>query len=148
MKCAEFKERLSVLLDGEMTQPEAKALNEHISLCQDCERAYARMATLDHRVRRLPEPAVHTALASKVKAELFGEKRSTWEILPFSVWRKVPVLMLILVFALGLGNVVGKSMTSLLLDAKVDTRAEFLAQDTDHSLADTVLDISSEENLR
>jgi sigma-E factor negative regulatory protein RseA len=148
MKCAECQERLSMLLDGEMSQSDAVAVKAHISVCKDCERAYARMTALEDRLQGLPVPVVHPALASRVKAELFREERSLWESPPFHVWRKIPVLVMILALAVGLGNMAGRSMTSFLLDPRPDTRAEFLVSDTDNSLADAIFDISSEENSR
>jgi hypothetical protein len=55
---------------------------------------------------------------------------------------------MLLVLALGLGNMAGKSMTSYFLDGQPDTKAEFPTLDTDNSLADAVLDLGSEENSR
>jgi anti-sigma factor RsiW len=148
MKCADCKKRLSSFLDGEIPQAGLSALEEHMSACEECRRLYARMTVLDESLRSLHAPVPHSDLSSKVKAELFSDKRSLWECVPLSVRRTIPVLIVILMLAIGLGTMAGRSLTNLLLDRQPRAKAEFVVLDMGNSLADTVLDLGSRETSR
>jgi anti-sigma factor RsiW len=137
-----------MLVDGESTGPERVEVEKHIAVCERCKRTYERLTTLDERLRRLPATPPRTDLAAAVKTQVFGEKTGAWEGTPLALWRNVPALIMILLLAVGLGNMAGRSMVELLQSRGAETVMEIIGPEPDGSLADAVLDIHFEETSR
>lgn len=148
MDCSKWQEQLSKRLDGEATNSEVSDVMEHIAGCEGCKRTFERMGVLNDSLRSLSAPLPRTDLARAAKAVLFGKRTSSVNSSSFAVWRKVPVLIVILLLAVGLGNFAGRSMADLLQERGADTGTSFLEQHADTSLADVVLEINSQETSR
>lgn len=57
MNCEQAMEWMSVMLDGELEQPQADALRAHLETCPDCRRLMEAMEGLEQKVSSLREPA-------------------------------------------------------------------------------------------
>jgi hypothetical protein len=60
----------------------------------------------------------------------------------------VPLLALIVLLAIGVGNLAGRSMTEILVGDQSEAKLEYLLTDAGQSFSDIVLDIAVEENSR
>jgi hypothetical protein len=65
-----------------------------------------------------------------------------------SAWRPVPLFALIVLLAIGVGNLAGRSMTEILVGDQSEAKLEYLLTDAGQSFSDIVLDIAVEENSR
>ena len=63
-------------------------------------------------------------------------------------WVQVPVFAMIVLLAIGLGNLAGRSMTEILVGDQSEVKLEYLFTDAGQSFSDIVLDIAVEENSR
>jgi len=87
MKCREALDRLSLLLDCRLEQPEASEVTSHMDQCPACRDEYDRLAKLQSRLQsleRLQCPGylpdlVHIRLASARKETFLGGVRSALE---------------------------------------------------------------------
>jgi len=85
-------------------------------------------------------------LASRVKARFAQESgQPTGRLFP-SAWRQVPLFALIVLLAIGVGNLAGRSMTEILVGDQSEAKLEYLLTDAGQSFSDIVLDIAVEEN--
>ena len=87
-------------------------------------------------------------LASRVKARL-AEENAPRRIRRFPLaWAQVPVFAMIVLLAIGLGNLAGRSMTEILVGDQSEAKLEYLLTDAGQSFSDIVLNIAVEENSR
>jgi anti-sigma factor RsiW len=87
MTCQECSDRLSALLDDELTPEEIGAIRAHLLDCDACCRELALLACLDAEAARMSEPQPSDALWEKIENRLD-------EVLPGSPetnpWRSSP----------------------------------------------------------
>ena len=60
----------------------------------------------------------------------------------------MPLFAIILLLAIGLGNLAGRSMTEILAGDQSEAKLDYLLADAGQSFSDIVLDIAGEENSR
>lgn len=80
MDCAEGKERLSALLDGESTAEESRRIAEHLAVCAECRASQQGMRALDTLLARSEAPVspdFREKLFARMEAEdLLPRRRS------------------------------------------------------------------------
>jgi len=79
MSCAEMIERASAYHDGELSDPERRAVEQHLAGCEACRRRLADYEALDAALRALPDVAASPAFARRLGGRgrvlpLFGLK--------------------------------------------------------------------------
>jgi anti-sigma factor RsiW len=70
----ELEERLSALLDGELSAQEAEALREEIARRPELARRLAELAAVDAELRALPERPVPVDLRARLGARVDAER--------------------------------------------------------------------------
>ena len=73
MSCPSFQEMLSAYLDGELSPEEARSLEEHLAVCEDCRRELEELKSLVAALGSLPPPemplGLHAAIMGRVRSE-------------------------------------------------------------------------------
>jgi len=75
MSCAEMIERVSAYHDGELSDPERRAVEEHLAGCEACRRRLADYDALDAALRALPDVAASPAFARRLGGRVRGRGR-------------------------------------------------------------------------
>lgn len=148
MKCQEFQKMISPLVDGELSEASARALRTHLDSCADCRHLHERVIALDGDLRSVMVVLPSSALAEKVKENIASRRRlrEASDFLP--AWGRVPIMAMLVLIALGLGNLAGTSLTDLITPREPEATSEFSINDNGHSFADLILDLSREEAPR
>jgi predicted anti-sigma-YlaC factor YlaD len=148
MDCSDYQKHMSMLIDGELGQHSLQALESHLAACSGCRNAYERMTALNRTLKDVDLYRPPSMLASRVKARFAQESgQPTGRLFP-SAWRQVPLFALIVLLAIGVGNLAGRSMTEILVGDQSEAKLEYLLTDAGQSFSDIVLDIAVEENSR
>ena len=148
MDCSYYQKHMSMLIDDELGQHSLQALETHLAACSGCRNAYERMAVLNRALKDVDLYRPPSMLASSVKARL-AEENAPRRIRRFPLaWAQVPVFAMIVLLAIGLGNLAGRSMTEILVGDQSEAKLEYLLTDAGQSFSDIVLNIAVEENSR
>jgi anti-sigma factor RsiW len=150
MDCNECPKNISILIDGELGQQTTQALRQHLVACSTCRNTYERVAALNESLRSVSLNDPPSMLAARVKARLLrSDARNVSPDRPLRhVWGRVPLLAMIALLAIGLGNVAGRSMTEMLFSHSQEPKLEYLLTDAGQSLFDILMEIGVEENSR
>jgi len=87
-------------------------------------------------------------LAARVKVRLAEQNAPRREKRFPLAWAQVPLFAMIVLLAIGAGNLAGRSMTEILLGEQSEAKLEYLLTDAGQSFSDIVLDMGVEENSR
>jgi len=148
MDCSKYEKLISKLIDGELGETSSEALKSHLAACSVCRHTYERMAALNRSLTAVGLYRPPSALASRVKARLAdGGAQSARRYFP-PAWSQVPLFAMIVLLAIGLGNLAGRSMTEILVGDQSESKLDYLLADAGQSFSDIVLDIAGEENSR
>jgi len=148
MDCSDYQKHVSTLIDGELGQHSLQALETHLAACSGCRTAYERMAVLNRALKDVDLYRPPSMLASRVKARLVEENAPRRERRFPLAWAQVPVFAMIVLLAIGLGNLAGRSMTEILVGDQSEAKLEYLLTDAGQSFSDIVFNIAVEENSR
>jgi len=146
MNCRTFQREISSFVDAELAPAAADALREHLAQCPECRSRYERVAALNSALRAMPMVQPQPDLAGEVKARIARAAARRDERSAVPNWIGASLAAMIILLAIGLGNLAGRSIFSIVSTQGTDSYLEMVASDTDRSLADVVLDVSSEEN--
>lgn len=145
MECGNFKEQISLMIDGELSASSSEALSAHMAGCPDCRTFYERLTAVDNAVKAAM-PAIHgPLLAQRVKEKLAGRKVRRLQT-DFTAWRRVPVMAMIVLVALGLGNLAGRSISELFSNGQSAAVIEAVSSDSGNSFSDVLLELGTEES--
>lgn len=149
MDCNHYQKSISILMDGESGAHSSEALEKHLAACPACRNAYEQMLQLNNTLNTFGLYSSPSTLASNVKACL-AERNVQHKGRPFSrAWRQVPLFVTLVLLAIGLGNLAGRSISEILADSfSSETRLQYLFTDAGQSFSDIVMDIAAEENSR
>jgi len=148
MNCSEFHKQISLLVDGELKGSDREALQLHLELCPDCRVIHQRMAAIADNVKAIRGPVSSLSLAQKVKERVALERTRQEEKEFFPGWTRVPLVALVTLLAVGLGNLAGRSVNEMLAPHRAEAMLEYMIPDQNGSLAEVVMDIGVEENSR
>ncbi len=76
MSCEEYRSMISCAVDGELSEEEKRALEAHLSDCEDCRAYREALGALTEELQALPEPPAElkNRVMDSVKAELRRKK--------------------------------------------------------------------------
>jgi anti-sigma factor RsiW len=145
MECGKYKEQISLMIDGELGVSASAALKAHMAGCPDCRRFHERLNALGITLSSTLSVDPSSALAERVKERLARRRNHRLERDPV-LWRRVPVMAMIVLLALGLGNLAGRSISDLFTSGQNHNSLELIAPDSESSLSDALIELSAEEN--
>jgi len=146
MDCQIYQKEISGLLDGELDDKSAKRLKEHLAVCPTCSAIHERMKALGDNLKAVQASKPSPALAEKVKAAVARERERAEDRLLVPLRAQLPLAAVLVLLAVGLGNLAGQSMTDLLTADRSEEIIELVTVNGDRSFADLVMDVGSEEN--
>ncbi len=81
MNCERAQEALSAYLDGELDEPVARSVREHLDGCQTCAAEWVSLRAVAQLYREWPEPAVPADLRARVQSAIQKDLSERDEIL-------------------------------------------------------------------
>jgi predicted anti-sigma-YlaC factor YlaD len=149
MDCKDNQKYISMLIDGELEARSSEALQKHLVTCSACRNTYELMRELNETLNVVGLSWPPSMLASGVKARLAGQNGDSKGRFSSRAWRQVPLFAMIVLLAISLGNLAGRSITEMLVGApSSEAKLQYLFTDADQSFSNIVLDIAVGENSR
>lgn len=148
MNCGIYHKNISLLLDGLLAEPARGELRAHLDSCTECRRVYEGMLALNETLKTAPLPSPGRNLAARVKERVSTQSRVPGNGRAMPLWGSVPIVAALVLIALGVGNLAGRSLTGLVALERPESRLEFLVADNGNSFADVMLDMRGGEGSR
>ena len=148
MDCRDYQQRISALLDGELSGRFAEEVTRHMDACPECRRAYDRMSHINEMMRTQADLIVQSALAERVKARVADERIRREERAFLPAWGRVSLMAMIILLAVGLGNLAGRSMNQMLTTDHSQEFLELVAPSQSQSFSDALINLAAKENTR
>lgn len=145
MSCTRYETTISRMLDGELDHPSAHELRMHLNDCARCRKLYHRLSELNGSIAEMPVPFPAPDLSLRVKERIAsaGEASPAKRLVP--PWGRAVAFAMAVVVALGVGNLVGKSLSSVVFErVKPDPGIELLVLENGQSFSDAILEIGPE----
>jgi anti-sigma factor RsiW len=93
-KCP-FSEKLSLYIDGELTNEGSERIRRHLQACSACENELNRFQSVNQMVEEIkniePSPNFERAFWKKINS-LKEKKKKRWSLKDFGLWRLRPIL--------------------------------------------------------
>lgn len=148
MDCRDCQQKISVLVDGELGEDFTEEVTRHMAVCPDCRRVYERMSHVNEVMRTFADLAPSPSLAERVKARVTDQRRRREENAFLPVWGKVSLMAMIILLAVGLGNLAGRSMNEMMVADRSEEFLEWVAPSEGQSFSDALINLGAEENTR
>ncbi len=143
-----ISKKISTLIDNEISALDAASLDHHLRQCQNCREFFDRVTLVNEELRAIHIPEPHPGLAEQIKSQIFGKKKSFRDGWGLPVWGRIPLFAVILLLAIGLGNIAGKSMLDIIAERHADNGLELMAPEIDNGFAEAILNMGNRENSR
>lgn len=129
-ECERFEERISALLDGELSAEEEAELRAHLEQCPDCRAIYEAFAAVGEAVRAQEVPAtLHAGIMSKVRDAQKAHHTQGVLIRLRPILAAAACLVVLVGTTLALGNTLGLGLGRKAAKSASDT-AEMTVQNT------------------
>ncbi|MEW6137105.1 MAG: zf-HC2 domain-containing protein [Thermodesulfobacteriota bacterium] len=145
MSCTRYETMISRMLDGELDPKSAHKLRMHLDDCAGCRALYHRLSALNESIAEMPVPFPASNLSLMVKRRIasLGEAPPARRLVP--AWGRALAFAMVVVVALGVGNLAGTSLSSVVFErAKPDPGIELLVLENGQSFSDAILEIGPE----
>jgi len=148
MNCSAFRKQISLLLDGALDEATAATLKAHMAGCADCQRFHDRIAAIDVTLRENRAVFPPAALTERIKSnvEAYRARKEGREFFP--VWSHVAVLALVLLLAVGVGNLAGRLVTDVFTQQRADAFVDQLIPGQNGWVSDAFIELGAEERSR
>ena len=148
MDCHERQRQISILLDGELSDSKAEDLKDHCESCAQCKEVLDRMESLGANLGAIKPVTPESALAARVKQRISERAARSRGMGLLPTWSQAPLVAMIVLAAVGLGHLAGRSLSEILNVERVEQELVVLMQNRSPSFADAVSAFDSEEGLR
>jgi predicted anti-sigma-YlaC factor YlaD len=149
MDCRKREKQISMLLDGELEFSASDELLAHIAACKTCRSLHERIIALNADMEALAQVStIPSDLATKVKERISVVKSREYDRHLTLVWRQVPIVVMTVLLAIGVGNLAGRSVSRMLSPERLDSAMEVIMPDAGESLGDLLMGVVPEENNR
>jgi len=144
MNCEHYRKQLSKQVDRDLDAALTEELEKHLASCPGCRSFRDGMEVLGRELQAVSERKPPTGLAERVKERVARERRRERVLLP--AWTRAPLVAMITLAAVGLGNLAGRSIGTMLSSNGSDDSVEYTLTAQAPSFADVLSDNGSEEN--
>lgn len=144
MSCFTYQKMISRLIDGELSAPSSEQLRQHLEGCSECQDLYKRMLSLNDYLKAVESSLPSSALAERVKERIASVRTGREETRRLPAWGSVPAIALVVLVALGLGNLAGRSLSEILTAGRLERGIELLVTDNGQAFSDVILAIGGE----
>jgi anti-sigma factor RsiW len=148
MHCSTFQKQISMMLDGALDEATAAALKVHMQGCGNCQAFYNRIVTIDATLNAAAMASPRPVLADRIKAHLADQRAQSAEREPFPAWSRVSLAALVLLLAVGLGNLAGQSLHEMFTHQRADVVLDQLLFDQNGWVSDAFMEMGGEEHTR
>jgi predicted anti-sigma-YlaC factor YlaD len=148
MNCGAFRKQISMLVDGTLDKSTAVAAKLHMKECADCRQFRDRIVALDETLRSGATTIPNAALAEKIKANFAAHRARQLGREFFPAWSRVPLAAMVVLLALGLGNLAGQSLNDMFSYQRADAFLDQLMPDQNGWVSDAFIEMGAEENSR
>ena len=149
MDCRKSENQISMLVDGELESSASDELLAHIATCETCRSLHERIMDLNGDIEALVRfVTVPSDLATKVKERISAVRNQEYDAVIAIIRRQVPIVVMTVLLAIGVGNLAGRSVSRMLLPDRLESTMEVIMPDTGESLGDLLMDVVPEENSR
>ncbi len=148
MTCIKYQQMISQQMDGELPEPATEELRIHLGRCSDCRTFSQRMSTLDQDLRTIESVLPRSALAEHVKERIADLRSNRAQLYWLPSWVQIPLVAVLVLCALGVGNFAGKSLSKMLVPDRQVSAIDLLVTDAGHSFSDVLLEIGKEGNIK
>ncbi|MEW6531237.1 MAG: zf-HC2 domain-containing protein [Thermodesulfobacteriota bacterium] len=148
MRCGDCQKIIGRLVDGELDADVVTTVQEHLSSCAECRAFHERLTSLDRSLKSMPRLEPRMALARMVKARIVEERRGSQTSIFVPRWIQVPVAVALIMVAVGLGNLAGRSLTEILEGPPPDAGLELLVSSPGMSFGEVLTEIHGQESVR
>lgn len=147
MDCRERENQISMLLDGELQPPASEELVRHVATCKSCRIVYDDMLALSVDLKAsAKDVAMPSNLPARIKERISAARNREFDKGLAVIWRQVPIMAMIVLLAIGLGNLAGRSVSDILWSDRQNTIVQAIMPDTGESLGDLLMDVVPEGN--
>jgi hypothetical protein len=147
MDCREREKQISMLLDGGLRPDASEELVGHIAICERCRIIRDRVLALNADLKAVAESvAMPSNLPIRVKERISAARNREFDKGLAIIWRQVPIMAMIALLAIGLGNLAGRSVSNILFPDRHNTIVQAVMPDAGESLGDLLMDVLPAEN--
>ena len=142
MKCEEIQKQLSVMVDGESSPESSEKLLAHLQTCHECSAFYENARQMNRIMNSAQMVLPNSALANVVKERIARKREgeSVWK--PVSFWKSAPVYAMVILLALGVGNLAGNSLTKAIMNSGEENSLELIVPNGTEYLSDIFTEIA------
>ncbi len=141
MKCRQYQQHISRLVDGELNATDSDSLRSHMAGCSECREFFERVTSVGVELCALRDDTRVPDLSVLVGRRLARQRRSEGRPTLVPVWAQVPLMAALVLIAVGLGHVAGTSVTGLLTPISAQEFADATLFDSAPSFADVAMQI-------
>ncbi len=147
MDCRERENQISMLMDGELQPSASEELVRHVATCKICRMVYDGMLALNVDLKvSTKDVAMPSNLPARIKERISAARNREFDKGLAIIWRRLPIMAMIALLAIGLGNLAGNSVSDILLSDRHNTVVQSMIPDTGESLGDLLMDVIPEGN--
>ncbi|MEW6111238.1 MAG: zf-HC2 domain-containing protein [Thermodesulfobacteriota bacterium] len=147
MRCGDYQRIIGRFVDGELDARGISTVQEHLSSCAECRAFLERLTLLDRSLKSVPRLEPRMSLAGMVKARIAEERQGSQTSIFVPRWIQVPVAVALIMVAVGLGNLAGRTLTDILEGPPPDASLELLVSSPGMSFGEVLTEIQSQENM-
>ncbi|MCA1961178.1 MAG: zf-HC2 domain-containing protein [Desulfomonile sp.] len=144
MNCEHYRKQLSRQVDIDLDRALTEELEKHLAACPECRSFRDGVKALNREFHTVGRTQPPVGLAERVKERVDRQRRRDRVLLP--AWTRVPLVAMITLAAVGLGNLAGRSISSMLIPDRSEDAVEYTLVTQAPSFADLLTDNGSEEN--
>jgi predicted anti-sigma-YlaC factor YlaD len=148
MGCGDYQKIIGRLVDGELHAGGTTTVRDHLAVCGECRAFLERMTLLDRGLKSMPRLEPRMSLARMVKARVAEERRGSQTSIFVPRWIQVPVAVALIMVAVGLGNLAGRSLTQIFEGPPPDASLELLVSSPGMSFGEALTEIQAQESVR
>ena len=126
MKCEEIQKHLSVIIDGESLLESSEKLLGHLQTCDTCSAFYEKAQQMNRIMNSAQMVLPNSALANIVKERIARKREGASARNPVSFWKSAPVYAMVILLALGVGNMAGNSLTQAIMNSGEENSLELI----------------------
>lgn len=147
MRCGDYQKIIGRLVDGELDAGSTSTVQEHLSSCSECRAFLERLTLLDRSLKSMPRLEPRISLAGMVKARITEARQGSQTSIFVPRWIQVPVAVALIMVAVGLGNLAGRSLTEILEGPPPDASLELLVSSPGMSFGEALTELQDQGNM-
>jgi anti-sigma factor RsiW len=145
MNCGRYETHISALIDGELPESQAARLMPHLAECAHCRETLERMKGLNQALTTAGQGMPRPSLTHKIVRRIGGYRNEEQDAPLWGRWGHAPALAALVLLAVTLGNMAGRTMTAMWPSEQTETRLEALLTEHNGSFSEAVEELGVEE---